>query len=99
MARWKKGTYVDGLANYPFWCNDAQRCHWKFMQIRSYLYAGTIFAPMQGEYENETKVLVYLKNANHGLVQKGHQRGRAIKLALLVQLRTAPSMEICPNSG
>ena len=61
MARCKKGTYEDEPANYIICCNFAQRRQWKFAQIRGKLYTGKMFAPMQGEYENEVKVLVNLK--------------------------------------
>ena len=60
MARYKKGTCVYGPVNYPLCYNYAQRRQWKFAKIRGYLSTGTMFAPMQGAYEKEAKVLVSL---------------------------------------
>ena len=71
MSLCKKGTYEDGQANYPFWCNYAQRRQWKFVQIRDYLYTGTVFTPMQGAYEKEVKVLVNLKMQTMARYKKG----------------------------
>ena len=74
MARCNRGTYEDGPANYPLCCNYTQRRRRKLAQIRGYLKPGTMFAPMQGAYENEAKVLVGLKTQSMALCKRGRTK-------------------------
>ena len=90
MSRCKKSTCEYELANYPLCYNYAQRHQWKFAQIRGYLYAGSMFAPVQGAYGKEAKVLMNLKMQTMARCKKGHLRGRASKLHPLLKLPTAP---------
>ena len=58
-----------------------------------------MFPPMQGAYEKEGKEMENLKIVNPDSVRKAHRRRRTCKLTPLLQLRTAPLMEICVISG
>ena len=71
MFRCKKRTYEDGQANYPFWCNHAQRRQWKFAHIRGYLNTGKMFPALQGAYEKEAEVVVNLKMQTMPRSKKG----------------------------
>ena len=65
------GTCEYGTANYTLCCKHAQLRQWKFAQIRGFFYIGTMFAPMQGAYEKEAKVLVNLKMLSIARCKKG----------------------------